>query len=72
MDILPVFHDDQHGTAIATLSGFINASKLIGKRTEKCKVVINGAGAAGLNIARILYEYGVRDLIIGDTAGLIY
>lgn len=72
MDILPVFHDDQHGTAIATLSGFINAVKLIGKRSDKCKVVINGAGAAGLNIAKILHEYGVKEIIIGDTAGLFF
>lgn len=68
----PVFHDDQHGTAIVALAGLINALKLSKKRIEEIKVVINGAGAAGLSVSNLLLSYGVRNLIVCDTKGAIY
>ena len=71
MDI-PVFHDDQHGTAIIVLAGVINALKLVGKEKEKVQVVINGGGAAGLSIGRLLLEYGFVDVTICDINGAIY
>jgi malate dehydrogenase (oxaloacetate-decarboxylating) len=71
MDI-PVFHDDQHGTAIIVLAGIINALKLVGKAKETVKVVINGGGAAGLSIGRLLLEYGFADVTICDINGAIY
>ncbi len=68
---IPVFHDDQHGTAIVVLSALINALKLVGKSAESAKVVMNGAGAAGLAIARLLLRYGFNDVIICDRSGII-
>jgi malate dehydrogenase (oxaloacetate-decarboxylating) len=69
---IPVFHDDQHGTAIVTAAGLVNALKLIGKKITEIKVVANGAGAAGIAIIKLLYSYGVRDIIMCDTKGAIY
>ncbi|MCM3692116.1 NAD(P)-dependent malic enzyme [Neobacillus niacini] len=69
---IPVFHDDQHGTAIVTAAGLVNALKLIGKKMSEIKVVANGAGAAGIAIIKLLYSYGVRDIIMCDTKGAIY
>lgn len=68
---IPVFHDDQHGTAIVVLAGIINALKVTGKSKEDCQVVINGAGSAGIAIARLLMSYGFRKLILCDRAGII-
>ncbi|WP_442595438.1 NAD(P)-dependent malic enzyme [Neobacillus sp. D3-1R] len=69
---IPIFHDDQHGTAIVTVAGLVNALKLIGKKMNEIKVVANGAGAAGIAIIKLLYSYGVRDIIMCDTKGAIY
>lgn len=69
---IPIFHDDQHGTAIVTVAGLVNALKLIGKKMHEIKVVANGAGAAGIAIIKLLYSYGVRDIIMCDTKGAIY
>jgi malate dehydrogenase (oxaloacetate-decarboxylating) len=69
---IPVFHDDQHGTAIVTAAGLVNALKLVGKKMTEIKVVANGAGAAGIAIIKLLYSYGVRDIIMCDTKGAIY
>lgn len=69
---IPVFHDDQHGTAIVTVAGLVNALKLVGKKMSEVKVVANGAGAAGIAIMKLLYHYGVRDIIMCDTKGAIY
>ena len=68
---IPVFHDDQHGTAIVVLAGIINALKVVGKRKEACRVVVNGAGSAGIAIARLLLSYGFPDIIMCDKAGII-
>ena len=67
----PVFHDDQHGTAIVVLSGVINALRLTGKQKESCRVVVNGAGSAGIAIAKLLLNYGFRNLILCDKCGII-
>lgn len=69
---IPVFHDDQHGTAIVTLAGLINALKVVGKSMQEIKVVANGAGAAGIAIIKLLLSMGVRDVIMCDTKGAIY
>lgn len=69
---IPIFHDDQHGTAIVTVAGLVNALKIIGKKINEIKVVANGAGAAGIAIIKLLYSYGVRDIIMCDTKGAIY
>lgn len=69
---IPIFHDDQHGTAIVTAAGLVNALKLIGKKITEIKVVASGAGAAGIAIIKLLYTYGVRDIIMCDTKGAIY
>lgn len=69
---IPVMHDDQHGTAIVVLAGLINALKLRENDKENVKVIINGVGAAGVAIAKILLEYGVKDLILCDSKGIIY
>ncbi|WP_071460363.1 NAD(P)-dependent malic enzyme [Bacillus massilinigeriensis] len=69
---IPVFHDDQHGTAIVTVAGLVNALKLTGKKMNEIKVVANGAGAAGIAIIKLVYAYGVRDIIMCDTKGAIY
>lgn len=69
---IPVFHDDQHGTAIVTAAGLINALKLVDKKMNEIKVVINGAGAAGIAIIKLLLNMGVKDIIMCDTKGAIY
>ncbi|WML30468.1 malic enzyme-like NAD(P)-binding protein [Neobacillus sp. OS1-32] len=69
---IPIFHDDQHGTAIVTAAGLVNALKLTGKKMTEIKVVANGAGAAGIAIIKLLYSFGVRDIIMCDTKGAIY
>jgi malate dehydrogenase (oxaloacetate-decarboxylating) len=69
---IPIFHDDQHGTAIVTVAGLVNALKLVGKTMQEIKIVANGAGAAGIAIIKLLYSYGVRDIIMCDTKGAIY
>ena len=69
---IPVYHDDQHGTAIVTLAGLVNALKIVKKKMNDLKVVINGAGASGIAISRLLYSYGVTNMIICDTKGAIY
>ena len=68
---IPVFHDDQHGTAIVVLSGIINALRLTGKRKEECRVVVNGAGSAGIAIAKLLLSYGFRHVTLVDRCGII-
>jgi malate dehydrogenase (oxaloacetate-decarboxylating) len=69
---IPVFHDDQHGTAIVTLAGLLNALKVVGKKMEEIRVVANGAGAAGIAIVKLLLRMGVRDVIMCDSKGAIY
>ncbi|WP_031544516.1 NAD(P)-dependent malic enzyme [Salinicoccus luteus] len=69
---IPVFHDDQHGTAIVTLSGLMNALKLTGKSLNQIKVVLNGAGAAGVAIVKLLHSFGVKEMIMCDSRGAIY
>ncbi|QDZ88953.1 MULTISPECIES: NADP-dependent malic enzyme [Priestia] len=69
---IPVFHDDQHGTAIVTVAGLVNALKIVNKSMKDLKIVLNGAGAAGIAITKLLYSYGVRDMIMCDTRGAIY
>ncbi|ARU59728.1 NAD-dependent malic enzyme [Tumebacillus avium] len=69
---IPVFHDDQHGTAIVTLAGLINALKVVGKRMQDIKVVANGAGAAGIAIIKLLLSMGVKHVVMCDTKGAIY
>ena len=69
---IPIFHDDQHGTAIVTVAGLVNALKLVGKSMSNIRVVANGAGAAGIAIIKLLYRYGVRDIIMCDTKGAIH
>lgn len=69
---IPIFHDDQHGTAIITLAGLTNALKLVGKKKEKVKVVVNGAGAAAISITRLLLTAGVKNVILCDRKGAIY
>ena len=68
---IPVFHDDQHGTAIVVLAGIINALKVVKKEKEACKVVINGAGSAGVAIAKLLLNYGFKTILLCDTKGII-
>lgn len=69
---IPVFHDDQHGTAIVTLAGMFNACKLTGRKLKDLKVVINGAGAAGVAIVKLLFEAGVKEVIMCDSRGVIH
>ncbi|MDV2684784.1 malic enzyme-like NAD(P)-binding protein [Alkalihalophilus lindianensis] len=69
---IPVFHDDQHGTAIVTLAGLINALKLTGKKMSEIKVVANGAGSAGIAIIKLMQRMGVRDIIMCDSKGSIF
>lgn len=69
---VPVFHDDQHGTAVVVLSGLINALKIVNKEADGISVVINGAGAAGTSTARLLMAYGVKNIVMCDTKGAIY
>lgn len=68
---IPVFHDDQHGTAIVVLAGIINAMKVTGKNKEKAKVVVNGAGSAGVAITKLLLTYGFKDVTMCDINGII-
>lgn len=68
---IPVFHDDQHGTAIITLAGLINSAKLLNKNLSELKIVINGAGAAGISTAKLLLYAGIKDIIICDSKGII-
>lgn len=69
---IPIFHDDQHGTAIVTVAGLINALKLVKKSFSDIRVVANGAGAAGIAIIKLLYSFGVREIIMCDSKGAIY
>lgn len=69
---IPIFHDDQHGTAVITLAGIINALKLVGKKLEEVKIVTSGAGAAGIAIIRLLMSMGLRNVIMTDRRGAIY
>ena len=69
---IPVFHDDQHGTAVIVLAGLINALKVVNKKKEEVKVVISGAGAAGVSIAKMLLSYGFKNIVMSDICGLIY
>lgn len=69
---IPVFHDDQHGTAIVTVAGLVNALKIVNKEMKDLKIVLNGAGAAGIAITKLLYSYGVTNMIMCDTKGAIY
>lgn len=68
---IPVFHDDQHGTAIVVLAGMINAMKVVKKKVDEVKVVINGAGAAGIAVAKLLYLYGFKKIFLHDSQGLV-
>ena len=68
---IPVFHDDQHGTAIVALAALSNALKVVGKRKQGLRVVVSGAGAAGIAVAKLLLEYGIRDLTVLDSKGAI-
>ena len=69
---IPIFHDDQHGTAIITLAGLTNSLKLVGKKKEEVKVVVNGAGAAAISITRLLLTAGVKNVTLCDRKGAIY
>lgn len=69
---IPVFHDDQHGTAIVVLSGIINGLRITGKQKENCKVVVNGAGSAGIAITRLLLTYGFQNIIMCDRNGILH
>ena len=68
---IPVFHDDQHGTAIVVLAGIINALKVVGKKKEDCKVVVNGAGSAGVAITKLLLTYGFPNIVMCDKVGIV-
>ena len=69
---IPIFHDDQHGTAIVTLAGLINALKVVGKKKEDVKIVTSGAGAAAISIVKLLLSYGFTNVIMTDRTGAIY
>ena len=68
---IPVFHDDQHGTAIVVLAGLINSLKVTGKKKEECRVVVNGAGSAGVAITKLLLRYGFKNVLMCDKLGII-
>lgn len=68
---IPVFHDDQHGTAIVVLAGIINALKVVGKKKEDCRIVVNGAGSAGVAITKLLLTYGFPNIIMCDKVGIV-
>lgn len=68
---IPVFHDDQHGTAIVVLAGIINSLKIVGKQKENCNVVVNGAGSAGIAITRLLLHYGFEHITLCDRSGIL-
>ncbi len=69
---IPIFHDDQHGTAIVTLAGIINSLKLVGKSKQKVRVVISGAGAAATAITKLLLKYGIKNIVVCDRKGAIH
>ena len=69
---IPIFHDDQHGTAVITLAGLLNALKLTGKKKEDVRIVTSGAGAAAISITKLLLLYGFKDIIMTDRRGIIY
>ncbi|MDD3607748.1 MAG: NADP-dependent malic enzyme [Candidatus Moranbacteria bacterium] len=69
---VPVFHDDQYGTAIVVLAGLINACRVVNKKLEKTKIIISGAGAAGIATAKMLHKYGCRNIILFDSLGSLY
>lgn len=68
---IPVFHDDQHGTAIVVLAGIINALKVVNKKKEECRVIVNGAGSAGIAISKLLLRYGFSDVTLCDKSGIL-
>ena len=68
---IPIFHDDQHGTAVVTLAAMLNALKLTGKKIEEIRVVTSGAGAAGIAIIRLLIAMGLKDVVLCDRQGAI-
>ena len=69
---IPIFHDDQHGTAIITLAGLMNGLKVVNKKIDEVKIVINGAGAAAISIPKLLYSAGAKNLVLCDRTGAIY
>ena len=69
---IPIFHDDQHGTAVITLAGLVNALRLVGKKKEEVKIVVNGAGAAAISITRLLLDDGFKNITLCDRKGAIY
>lgn len=69
---IPIFHDDQHGTAVITLAGLLNALKVVGKRLSEVKIVTSGAGAAGIAIIKLLMSMGLKNVIMTDRKGAIY
>lgn len=69
---IPIFHDDQHGTAVITLAGLINAMKVTGKKWEDCTMAVSGAGAAAITITKLLLSYGLKDAILCDSRGTVY
>ena len=69
---IPIFHDDQHGTAVITLAGLLNALKVVGKKIEDVKIVTSGAGAAGIAIIKLLMSMGLKNVIMTDRTGAIY
>lgn len=69
---IPIFHDDQHGTAIVAVAGMLNALKIVGKKIEDIEVVVNGSGAAGIAVTRLLMAMGMKKVILCDTKGAIY
>jgi malate dehydrogenase (oxaloacetate-decarboxylating) len=68
---IPVFHDDQHGTAIVTLAGLINAARVVGRTLDSLRVVVSGAGAAGVAVTRLLQRAGVEDIVVCDSRGIV-
>src|SRR5690606_3927869 len=69
---IPVFHDDQHGTAVVALAALINALKLVKKSFSEISVAVSGAGAAGIAVTRFLYSFGARDVVLCDSRGVIH
>lgn len=69
---IPIFHDDQHGTAVVVLAALLNALKVVGKRLESARIVVNGAGAAGIATSNLLLDSGAKDVVVCDTKGIVY
>jgi malate dehydrogenase (oxaloacetate-decarboxylating) len=69
---IPVLHDDQHGTAVVVMAGIINALTVVGKEIQNCKIIVNGAGAAGTAITKLLIKYGAKDISVLDSRGVMY